>query len=88
MAGPGDVRALEDGVYEEHLQSVNAGLESPIKIVGCWGAIINADPTHGHRAVEIFHSLIHLEVSFLGSQNTVEYAKAKTLSEKMEISTS
>ena len=68
LAGAGDTVYLEDGIYEEHLQSVNAGTEgNPIKIVGGRGAVINADPADGHRAVQIFHSHIHLVVSIYTS---------------------
>ena len=64
LAGPGDMIALQAGVYEEHRQSVNAGTEgNAIKIVGGRGAVINAEPADGHRAVQIFHSHIHLVVS-------------------------
>lgn len=71
LAEAGDTVYLGDGIYEEQLQSVNAGTEgNPIKIVGDRGAVINADPTGGHRAVQIFHFHIHLEVSiFSGCHN-------------------
>lgn len=65
LAEAGDTVYLGDGIYE-HLHSVNAGTEGkPIKIVGGRGAVINADPGDGHRAVQIFHSHIHLVVSIL-----------------------
>lgn len=65
IVGPGDTIELKDGIYEEHLKSVSGGEEgNPIRIVGGLGAVINPHADNGYsRAVQIFHSYIHIIVS-------------------------
>ena len=62
LAGPGDIVELEDGIYEDPLESVTDGEEdNPITIIGGWGAIIKSISS---PSVFITHSHIHLVVSF------------------------
>ena len=61
LAGPGDIVELEDGIYEDALESVTDGEEdSSITGIGGWGAIIKSISS---PSVLITHSHINLVVS-------------------------
>ena len=63
LAGPGDIVELEDGIYEDALESVTDGEEdNPITVIGGWGAIIKSISS---PSVLITHSHIHLVVCLL-----------------------
>lgn len=62
LAEAGDTVSLQDGIYEQALETVRDGEPgNPITVVGGPGAIINAQNDAG-RSVHVGHSFIELKV--------------------------
>ena len=65
IAEAGDIVELQEGTYEECLESVRDGeIDNPITIIGNENTIIKATES---RAVRINHSHINLVVSFFSN---------------------
>ncbi|CAN0313635.1 unnamed protein product [Ectocarpus sp. 13 AM-2016] len=63
LAEAGDTVSLQDGTYEQALETVRDGeSKNPITVVGGPGAIIKAQNSAG-RSVFVGHSFIELKVS-------------------------